>query len=105
MGIVLEPGGFVDLEDSFRLGHISGWVSSGWVAVDQLPGWYAERRVAKVEAKQKAVRDKHESRKLEVEVGVMTATVDSGKDDEFGTGDDKVTIKPKTRSRRKKAKK
>ena len=41
--------------------------------------------------------------KVEIDVGVMTATVEAGSDGELGTEDDTVTITPRKKTKKKKA--
>lgn len=91
-GIVLKPGDFVDLPKNFSLGQVAGWIHSGWASVNDLPKWYQMEPVP--EPKAKAVP---EEKSVEVDVGVMTATVEAGEDGELGTDDDEVTIKPRTK--------
>lgn len=82
-GIVLNPGGYVDLPASAHIGQVHGWVSSGWVAIDKLPYWY-------------------EAPKVVIEVGAMIAEIKAGPDGIVGTEDDETTIRPKPRSKHKK---
>lgn len=51
MGVVIEPGGFVEVPDDFRIGLISGWVNSGLVSADRVPDWYANQRNEEKRAK------------------------------------------------------
>ena len=61
MGIVIEPGGFVEVPDDFRIGLISGWVNGGLVSVGSVPSWYAHQRQeekrAKIEARNKSLSE------------------------------------------------
>jgi len=41
-GVIIEPGGYCDVPDKFHLGIISGWISSGKVAVNEKPEWYVK---------------------------------------------------------------
>lgn len=93
-GIVLKPGDFVDLPKNFSLGQVAGWIHSGWASVNDLPKWYQMEPVP--EPKSKASPETEE-KSVEVDVGVMTATVEAGEDGELGTDDDEVTIRPKTK--------
>lgn len=106
--VVIKPGGFFDSPKNFPMGSISGWVNSGKVAVGKVPDWYIQARNRRARKPKEAppaeeLSAESEEKKVEVDVGAMTATVKAGPDGELGTADDEVEIKPK-KSKKKRGK-
>lgn len=53
-GIIIQPGGYADVPDTFRLGAISGWVNRGLVSIGERPDWYLKAREKEMENKARA---------------------------------------------------
>ena len=58
-GISISPGCFIEIPDNSHLGHISGWINTGKVSVNERPQWYVYEKTRQMDEEAKARREKH----------------------------------------------